>query len=285
MNRRPCFAYAEERPEHLGDQAVHLQAVGRKFLHRAFVRSDVSRRPSFPREGYLKPNSMLRAGVRKHQDHILHRLMRCPAYIARKSSLLRLFLFEQAGQRVEVDRLRQRRLARSIEVAVHGVREVLRRFSAKTPFFKSCEGQDVSCLCFNPFAMPSTDLYAIKLCTPDEYRAYIPSLAEILCECVNAGASVNFVLPFELQEAVAYWTAQEVDVTLGSLLLFVAVPIEEPRRAVGCVGARLAAQPNQQHRVDICKMLVHPQHRRQWAALATSSCQFYWLTAMRLLDV
>lgn len=176
--------------------------------------------------------------------------------------MLRLFLFEQAGQRVEVDGLQQRGLACSIEVAVHSVREPV-CFSCEGALVKSCGSQDGPWLRSHPFAMSLTDLYAIKLCTPDEFTAYIPSLGEILHECVKAGASVNFVLPFELQDAVAYWAAQEADVKLGNLLLFVAFEAGKPERAVGCVGARLAAQPNQQHRVDIAKMLVHPQHRRQ----------------------
>lgn len=89
-------------------------------------------------------------------------------------------------------------------------------------------------------------------------RAAVPALAEVLKACVDAGASVSFMQPFGRDEAEAFFRGVADDVAAGAAILIAA------RRAgalVGTVQTRPAPQPNQPHRFDISKMLVHPHAR------------------------
>lgn len=88
----------------------------------------------------------------------------------------------------------------------------------------------------------------------------LDALAEILHAVVHNGASVSFVLPFALQEARAYFD----DVVLpairnGGRRMWVA-KLED--RIVGTVQLLLDTPPNQRHRAEIAKLLVHPDARR-----------------------
>jgi hypothetical protein len=87
----------------------------------------------------------------------------------------------------------------------------------------------------------------------------IEALAEILHACVHGGASVNFVLPFSLDDAKAFWRR------VSGSIVFVA-RIEG--KVVGTVQLVPAKQPNQPHRADVAKLLVHPKARRQGVARA-----------------
>jgi ribosomal protein S18 acetylase RimI-like enzyme len=91
-------------------------------------------------------------------------------------------------------------------------------------------------------------------------------LAEILQDCVQDGASVGFVRPFTVDAARAYWTAS-VFPTLrdGRAELFTA---SASGRTAGTVQLICAAMPNQPHRADVAKLLVHPEARRQGFARA-----------------
>jgi hypothetical protein len=102
----------------------------------------------------------------------------------------------------------------------------------------------------------------------DEFSAYRDSLATLLHACVQGGASVNFLLPFSIPEAVAFWDSQLDDIRAGRTILCIATPAAASDGVVsssvlGCVLVKLATQPNQQHQVDIGKMLVSPNIRRQ----------------------
>ncbi|MEX0365193.1 MAG: N-acetyltransferase family protein [Ruegeria sp.] len=95
-------------------------------------------------------------------------------------------------------------------------------------------------------------------------RAALPEALEdltgLLRDCVQAGASVGFILPFPVSEARAYW-ADRVFPSVGrGVELFVAC---DGDRIVGTVHLAMAAMPNQPHRADVAKLLVHPQARRQ----------------------
>ena len=88
----------------------------------------------------------------------------------------------------------------------------------------------------------------------------LDALAGILHAVVQDGASVSFVLPFALDEARAYFH----DVVLpavrnGGRRMWVA-KLEE--RIVGTVQLLLETPPNQRHRAEIAKLLVHPNARR-----------------------
>jgi GNAT superfamily N-acetyltransferase len=87
----------------------------------------------------------------------------------------------------------------------------------------------------------------------------IDELADVLHDCVHGGASVSFMLPFALDEARAFWQGVAAGVARGERVLIVA---EAEGRIRGTVQLVLAQPPNQPHRADLAKMLVHRAARR-----------------------
>jgi ribosomal protein S18 acetylase RimI-like enzyme len=101
----------------------------------------------------------------------------------------------------------------------------------------------------------------IEILSPADLSAALPDLTEILHQTVHHGASVGFILPFEVSDARAFWTDQVFPaVERGTTQLFVA------RGNDGIVGTAqlgLSLPSNQKHRADVMKLLVHPNARRQ----------------------
>jgi len=94
----------------------------------------------------------------------------------------------------------------------------------------------------------------------------IEMLAALLHACVRAGASVSFVLPFSREDAKAFWIDQVLPgVAAGTRSLLVA---RLSNRIIGTVQLDLATPPNQPHRAEVRKLLVHPDVRRRGIAKA-----------------
>ena len=98
----------------------------------------------------------------------------------------------------------------------------------------------------------------IRIVDAEEARAVLPDLSEILSDCINGGASVGFMLPFEPSDATGYWQEIADAVEKGSIILAVA---EVEGRVVGTVQVGLASKPNQPHRGDLMKLRVHRSPR------------------------
>ncbi len=90
-------------------------------------------------------------------------------------------------------------------------------------------------------------------------------LAEILIACVAAGASVSFLPPLDPETARAFWRRAGGEVAAGRRVILGAW---EGGVLVGTVTLDLATPPNQPHRADIAKLLVHPDARRRGIARA-----------------
>lgn len=98
----------------------------------------------------------------------------------------------------------------------------------------------------------------------DDYNGEIDMLAALLHACVHAGASVSFVLPFSHEDAKAFWIDQVLPgVAAGTRCLLVARSLD---RIIGTVQLDLATPPNQPHRAEVRKLLVHPDTRRRGIA-------------------
>jgi GNAT superfamily N-acetyltransferase len=104
---------------------------------------------------------------------------------------------------------------------------------------------------------------SVELLDADAAAAAVPQLAEVLAECVDAGASVGFMAPFDRDEALAHFEAAARDVAAGKRLLLAA---SDGDRVVGTVQVLLAMPPNQPHRGEIAKLLVRPSARGQGIA-------------------
>ena len=97
-----------------------------------------------------------------------------------------------------------------------------------------------------------------RLTVPDE--AHMGGLAQVLCDCVDGGASVSFMHPLSIERATAFWRDVAAGVARGERALLVA---EDAGGAiVGTVQLVLAQPENQPHRADVAKMLVHRRARR-----------------------
>lgn len=108
----------------------------------------------------------------------------------------------------------------------------------------------------------------IERWVPDPARVNedVEALGGVLHACVHAGGSVSFVLPFSLEDATAFWRDQVLPaVHAGSRRVLLA---SLGGRVVGTVQLDLATPPNQPHRAEVKKLLVHPEARRRGIAKA-----------------
>jgi GNAT superfamily N-acetyltransferase len=92
--------------------------------------------------------------------------------------------------------------------------------------------------------------------------AVVEALADVLVDCVEGGASVSFMAPLPLDEAVAYWLGVFASAARGERVVLVAED-GETGRIVGTVQIVLAMPENQPHRAEVAKMLVRRDARRR----------------------
>lgn len=109
--------------------------------------------------------------------------------------------------------------------------------------------------------MPAADAVTIETVTADALERELPAWAGLLHACVHAGASINFVMPFPMAEAEAFWTHKVLPpLRRGGLLVLAA---RSQGRLAGSVQLDHDTPPNQPHRVELRKMIVHPDFRRR----------------------
>ena len=82
----------------------------------------------------------------------------------------------------------------------------------------------------------------------------LAELAGVLVDCVEGGASVSFLSPLPPDQAFGFFRRVAVSVAAGDTVLLAA---RLDGRVVGTVQLGLDTPPNQPHRADIKKMLVH----------------------------
>jgi GNAT superfamily N-acetyltransferase len=85
-------------------------------------------------------------------------------------------------------------------------------------------------------------------------EAALDQLAVVLADCVEGGASVSFMAPFSHGDALAFFRKIAASVAAGDTVLLAA---NLDGRIVGTVQLGLDTPPNQPHRADVKKMLVH----------------------------
>ncbi|MFB4214029.1 GNAT family N-acetyltransferase [Shouchella sp. JSM 1781072] len=81
------------------------------------------------------------------------------------------------------------------------------------------------------------------------------SLSHLLVDCVNDGASINFLAPLTLKKAHDYWDSVVLSDTHSCL-----IAIDEGK-AVGTVQLLCSEKENGRHRAEIAKLMVHSNFR------------------------
>ena len=112
-------------------------------------------------------------------------------------------------------------------------------------------------------SMPGTESIEIRRLDETEVRAQLDGLAGVLADCVAGGASVSYMAPFSHEQARGAFEAVAADVEQGRRLLLAAFLNGD---VVGTVQVILALPPNQPHRGEIAKLLVHRSARRRGIA-------------------
>ena len=108
----------------------------------------------------------------------------------------------------------------------------------------------------------------IRLIHPDELVGFRRELAAILVDCVEGGASVHFMLPLSMREAEDWWEGAFVPLCAGKGLIWGAFA---DGVLSGTVQLSLDGPPNQTHKSDVKKLLVHRRARNKGFARALMS--------------
>ena len=94
-------------------------------------------------------------------------------------------------------------------------------------------------------------------------RAHLDDLAAVLVDCVEGGASVGYLAPFSHDEARRVYEEYVADVERGRRVLLAAF---SDGALVGTAQVVFAPHPNQPHRADVARVLVHRSARRRGIA-------------------
>jgi GNAT superfamily N-acetyltransferase len=131
---------------------------------------------------------------------------------------------------------------------------------------------------------PEAATATIRRLDAAETSAHKHDLADILLDCVAGGASVSFMANMTRSEALDFWARVQNGVSTGEHILLVA---EAEGELLGTVQVVASGIPNQPHRSDLSKMLVHRKGRGKGlgaallkAAEAHSRAAGWWLMVL-----
>jgi ribosomal protein S18 acetylase RimI-like enzyme len=99
----------------------------------------------------------------------------------------------------------------------------------------------------------------IERLKPPVSEADLRSLAALLVDAVESGAAVSFLAPLTPGEAATWWRRSLSAPASGAIFLVA----RDTGGIVGAVQLHPAWAPNQPHRADIAKLIVHRRARRR----------------------
>jgi GNAT superfamily N-acetyltransferase len=108
-----------------------------------------------------------------------------------------------------------------------------------------------------------TEQIEVRRLGVDDVRDHLDALAAVLVDCVEGGASVSYMAPFTHDEARRAFEGWMGESEQGRRLILAAFVNSE---LVGTVQVILVLPPNQPHRGEIAKLLVHRSARRRGIA-------------------
>lgn len=105
----------------------------------------------------------------------------------------------------------------------------------------------------------------IEALTDETLPDACPELARLLIDCVTAGASLGFMAPLAMPEAVAYWRSLAAPIAADAVRLL-AVRTAGDGALVGTGQLWFQQKPNGRHRAEVSKVMVAPAVRRSGIA-------------------
>jgi acetyltransferase len=103
----------------------------------------------------------------------------------------------------------------------------------------------------------SVQIHPIELLKTPVSDFDFASLAGLLSDAVNSGSAVSFLAPLELDTAEAWWR-KTIEGADPRTLFLVA---REGQEIIGTVQLHACWAPNQPHRADVAKLIVHRRAR------------------------
>ena len=100
--------------------------------------------------------------------------------------------------------------------------------------------------------------HVIERLIPPVGDSDLRALARLLVDAVESGAAVSFLAPLTLERAEGWWR-RAISASRSGAIFLVARDVEG---IVGTVQLHPAWAPNQPHRAEIAKLLVHRRSRR-----------------------
>jgi ribosomal protein S18 acetylase RimI-like enzyme len=107
---------------------------------------------------------------------------------------------------------------------------------------------------------------AVAALDPPTFAKTVERLAQILHACVHEGASVGFVMPFDRDDARAYWMNRVAPPhAAGAKVVLIATV---GGAIAGTAQLDLDSMPSKRHHAEVSKVLVDPGFRRAGVARA-----------------
>ncbi len=111
--------------------------------------------------------------------------------------------------------------------------------------------------------MSATEQIEIRRLDATDVHAHLDGLAAVLHDCVAGGASVSYMAPFSHEQARSAFEGFAAEAKQGRRLILAAFA---DGALVGTVQVILSLPPNQPHRGEIAKLLVHRSVRKRGIA-------------------
>lgn len=92
----------------------------------------------------------------------------------------------------------------------------------------------------------------------------VQELASLLVDAIESGAGISFMAGLRVEEAAAWWRKALSSATSRTVVLVA----RDEAGVVGTVQLQPAWPPNQPHRADVAKLIVHRRGRRRGIARA-----------------
>jgi len=108
-------------------------------------------------------------------------------------------------------------------------------------------------------------LTALRVLSAEDAARHRAALTATLVDCVHGGASVGFMASLTQEEADEWWGGIIESVARGETVLLGA---DLDGELVGTVQLVPSGRPNQRHRADVAKLLVHRRARGRGLAKA-----------------